>query len=423
MSVVPFGARVAAGRAATLLAILLLGLGCRSAAEIAPVPEAPLRWYKGNTHAHTLWDNGDALPELAADWYKRRGYDFVVLSDHNEHNALLEAERWVEIAPAAPGGVSSATLEDLVRRFGASWPLVREAGGKRELRLRTFSELEKEFRKDPRFLLIRGEEIGDSFQGKMIHHNALNIESVLLPPGGASVREVLQRGVRAVESQACSTGHRTLIHLNHLNLGWAVAAEDLIAVTSERFFEVYNGHPLARNAGDGAHPSTEVLWDRVLTARLRSGKQALLYGLAADDAHHYFSKGDARPGRGWIMVRAPELTADALLRAMDEGDFYSSTGILLSDVSRGECGLSVKVAPEPGIHYRIRFIGSRAGKADAGIVLEDIRGTEGTYAYEGDELYVRAVVTSDRPVADPTRAGECESAWIQPVQVGWTVGR
>ena len=52
-------------------------------------------WLKGNTHAHTLWDDGDALPETVVEWYRSRGYNFLVLSDHNERNALSGAERKV----------------------------------------------------------------------------------------------------------------------------------------------------------------------------------------------------------------------------------------------------------------------------------------------------------------------------------------
>ena len=47
------------------------------------------RWFKGNTHTHTLWSDGNDFPETAADWYKSKGYDFLVLSDHN----VCSAER------------------------------------------------------------------------------------------------------------------------------------------------------------------------------------------------------------------------------------------------------------------------------------------------------------------------------------------
>ena len=49
-----------------------LGFLFSCAPTTARSPET--RWYKGNTHAHTLWDNGDALPEEVASWYRDRGY-------------------------------------------------------------------------------------------------------------------------------------------------------------------------------------------------------------------------------------------------------------------------------------------------------------------------------------------------------------
>lgn len=45
--------------------------------------QARLRWYKGNTHTHTLNSDGDSHPDDVAKWYKQRGYAFVVLTDHN----------------------------------------------------------------------------------------------------------------------------------------------------------------------------------------------------------------------------------------------------------------------------------------------------------------------------------------------------
>ena len=34
------------------------------------------------------------------------------------------------------------------------------------------------------------------------------------------------------------------------------------------------------------------------------------------------------------MVRAPHLTAEAMVKAMETGDFYASTGVTLSDIRR-----------------------------------------------------------------------------------------
>jgi hypothetical protein len=401
-----------------LLLGALLGPG-ESTAPAGATPPPREHWYRGNTHAHSLWDNGDALPELAAEWYRSRGYDFVAITDHNEKGALSEAERWIDVGTQGESPVTSETVAELRRRFGEDWPVVREVDGRLKLRLKTMSELERAFPKDRPFLLLRGEEIGDEFGGKLIHHNALNVDHILPPPGGTSIRDVMGRALAAAQGESRRTGKSVLVHLNHPNLGWAVGAGDLEAVADERFLEIYNGHPLAENRGKAGHPGMERIWDEVLTARLRKARGPVLYGLATDDAHHYSGRGSARPGRGWVMVHARELSAEALLRSMDAGDFYSSTGVMLSELEAGECGLSVKVAAETGVRYTIRMIGTRSGSSEIGAVLQETEGPQAYYSFLGDELYVRAVVRSDRPMRDPSTEGDLEMAWGQPVVVRW----
>ena len=48
-----------------------------------------LKWFKGNIHTHTTESDGDDTPENVVRWYRRHGYDFLVLSDHN-HLTLFE---------------------------------------------------------------------------------------------------------------------------------------------------------------------------------------------------------------------------------------------------------------------------------------------------------------------------------------------
>ena len=43
------------------------------------------KWYKGNTHVHTvLCGHADSTPEVVAQWYHDRGYNFLVLIEHNK---------------------------------------------------------------------------------------------------------------------------------------------------------------------------------------------------------------------------------------------------------------------------------------------------------------------------------------------------
>ncbi len=215
------------------------------------------RWYKGNTHTHTLWSDGDALPEVAAEWYKSHGYHFLVLSDHN---VVQQGEAWRKIGTAR-GELAPDRLERFVERFGPGAVTLREQGGVREVRLRTLAELRAAFEEKGKFIFIAGEEITDTFGKLPIHHNSMNHTELIRPTGGTSVQDILERTVRAVEEVARKTGKPVLVHLNHPNFGWAVTAEDIARVKGERFFEVYKGHRGVRNYGDAERPGTEAIWD------------------------------------------------------------------------------------------------------------------------------------------------------------------
>ena len=58
---------------------------------------------------------------------------------------------------------------------------------------------------------------------------------------------------------------------------------------------------------------------------------------------------------------------------------------------------------------------TRIYSADIGAVLAEVRGPRAEYNFHGDELYVRAKVTSTKPKANPYAIGEVEAAWVQPV--------
>ncbi|MFW6129458.1 MAG: hypothetical protein ACOC6P_04355, partial [Candidatus Aminicenantaceae bacterium] len=39
------------------------------------------KWYKGNTHCHTLNSDGDFYPRQVIRWYRDHEYNFLVISD------------------------------------------------------------------------------------------------------------------------------------------------------------------------------------------------------------------------------------------------------------------------------------------------------------------------------------------------------
>jgi predicted metal-dependent phosphoesterase TrpH len=309
----------------------------------APRPDAhnaALNWYKGNTHTHTLNSDGDSSPDDVAKWYRAHGYHFLVLTDHN-----------------------------VLTRVDA---------------LNALHGL------DDRFLIIRGEEVTDRFGDRPIHINGLGVTELVEPQHGTSTVDVMQRNVNAIRAA------NGVPHINHPNFGWAVTANELAQLRNTKLFEIYNGHPQVNNVGGGDVPGLEAAWDTILTRGVQ------LYGLAVDDAHHFKRPEDrsaARPGQGWIYVRASSLSPDSILTAMERGDFYSSTGVELSDYQVTASTMTVTVRASNWSKYRIQFIGK------SGRVLSEVAESKAEYRFRGDEGYVRARVVESNGLM----------AWTQPV--------
>jgi hypothetical protein len=418
---------------AVWLVVVLQTVGWTVAAAAAETEtRGPDGWWKGNLHTHTLWSDGDDFPESIVDWYKTNGYHFLALSDHN---VMQHGTRWV----AVKGDSRTVAFDKYKARFGSDWVDERLTGGVLETRLKTLAEFRVLFEAKQRFLMIPSEEITDSFQKLPVHLNASNLREFIPPRGGTSVVDVMQRNIDAVMEQRERTGQAMFPHVNHPNFGWAMTAEDLMQVRNEQFFEVYNGHPAVRNRGDTHHVSLERMWDILLAFRLSRLNLGPLYGLAVDDAHNYhaFSGGKSNPGRGWVMVRASRLKPEALITAMEAGDFYASTGVSLKRLRRNEREISLEILPEPGVSYTTYFVGTLKGfdptsrrrpppakgvrpvtryySREIGLILGKVSGLKARYEMAGDELYVRAKVVSTKPKRHPSFDGETEVAWIQPV--------
>jgi hypothetical protein len=246
--------------------------------------------------------------------------------------------------------------------------------------------------KDGTFLLIRGEEVSDRFDGKPVHINGLDVAEKVDPQKGSSLVDVLQRNIDAIRRV------RGVPHINHPNFQWALSTADVQSVRNNRLLEIYNGHPQVNNLGGGGVPGLEQVWDAILS----SGTQ--LYGIAVDDAHNFKDPGNpavAGPGRGWVVVRAERLEARSILEALESGQFYASTGIELTDYTATDRAMTVTVRKDAWAKYRIQFIGK------GGRVLHEAIDSPAEYVFKGDEGYVRAKVLESNG----------RVAWLQPVML------
>ena len=394
---------------------------------------AEAKWWKGNLHTHTLWSDGDDYPEQIAKWYKDHGYHFLTLTDHN---TLQTGERWIDVMKSKGG---PPALDKYSKAWGRAWVQTRTREGRQEVRLRTLEEFRSHLEKPGAFLMIKGEEITDRWKNAPVHMNATNLRELIKPQGGNSVLEVMQANMNQLLSQRKTTGQPMFLHLNHPNFGWGVTAEDLMRVKGESFFEVYNGHPSVRNIGDKTHASTERMWDIINTRRLSELNMNILYGLATDDSHNYhgLAPGRSNSGRGWVMVRAAKLEPVSLISAMESGNFYSSTGVTLKELTQTKKEIAISVALEKGISYTIQFIGTRKGydpknepytlasgaklrvthrySDDIGQVLATIKGPRAVYRLKGDEIFVRAKIISSKLQKNAITPNANEMAWTQPI--------
>lgn len=429
---------------AAIAAVAICGLILWGTSRSTGIPHAStsllaadetLKWYRGNLHTHTHWSDGDDYPEMVALWYSEHNYDFLAFTDHN---TLLDKERWIDVAKSKGG---EKAFERLKTRFPDGWVQERSSdAGRVETRLKMFSEVSAKLSLPGRFLLMQGEEVSDKFGSIPIHMNATNLNQLAEPRGGESVYDVMQRNTDALLAQRQRSRQPMLIHLNHPNFHYAITAEDLMRVRGDNFFEVYNGHPSVNNDGDVTHASSERLWDIILTHRLAELDLPLMYGLATDDGHNYHNipSRAAEPGRGWVMVLAHELTAAALIGALESGRFYASSGVLLEHVAVTTDKIDIRVRPAEGVEYTIEFIGTRRGynresepvldangeplnvtrrySSDIGQVLQTVAGPAAQYRFTPADIYVRARITSTRTHPNPSTPDELERAWCQPAK-------
>ncbi len=401
-----------------ILSVLLLPLFLSTASA--------QNWYRGNTHTHSLWSDGNDFPEMITEWYLQNDYDFMALSDHN---ILADSEKWVAldyILNRQKGEETPAMEKYLARYAGTDWIETHDNKGKKEVRLKKLEEYRSLFEKRGEFLIIEAEEISAGFEKMAIHINALNIQEVIQPLKGKSVREVMSLNLQAIAKQEKTTGEPILAHLNHPNFRWSITAEDLAHVIEEKFFEVYNGHPGINHHGDKTRPGDEKIWDIANTIRIAELKQPPLYGVATDDSHNYHG-GPNTPGRGWVMVRAKRLDPKSLIAAMRKGDFYASSGVYLDEISwnKKTREITFEIQADGDSNFTSELIGTRKnyqanadkGQTGVGEVLATKKGHSITFPIPEDLLYARITITSSKGATNPSFDGQKKQAWTQPI--GW----
>ena len=229
-------------------------------------------WYKGNLHIHTTNSDGPFTPRKTVNYYKKRGYQFLCITDHDK---------------------------------------VTEVEGRRE----------------EKCLVLKGAEYGVSLEkGQAAHLVAITMKDDIIKTENTDKKEVF----RQIKKQ------RAEIILAH-PCGSDLALDALFALEDYIGLEVFNAFFYCR-AREKAYSTTH--WDELL----KKGQK--IWGFASDDGHGYGPQDTPKDmACCWIMVKASSLSADTILTAIKEGNFYSSHGPAILDFRIEGRGCYGKTSP------------------------------------------------------------------------------
>ena len=315
-------------------------------------------WYKGNLHSHTVNSDGCLTPEESVELFRRHGYSFLCLSDHDVYTDYTETFNCEDFI-ILPGLEASAILYE---KEGS--PLRKKVHHMQAI-LGT-----EEMRRQAKLPLYKHKEIHpvDKYYGDW-------------------------DGKQAAQKLADDMRDRGfLVTYNHPV--WSrVRVEEFMDIEGIWALEIFN-YNTVNESGTGYDESS---WDIML----REGKQ--IFAFASDDNHNEGLFDDACGG--YIVVKAPELTHEAILQAMIAGNYYSSAGPEIYDWGIRDGKAYVKCSPV----YRIDFIAGNCINDGISRLCDSYEETmDGAeFQLKGHEEYVRVKCTD--------KYGR--TAWGNPIQI------
>ena len=294
-------------------------------------------WFKGNLHCHTTNSDGALPPKQTAEAFRKKGYHFLALTEHERYTDLREELNRDDFI-ILPGLEASATVH-------YTWENPYELKTHHLLGLLGTEQMQRSAKSG---LYQHMEHIGK----RMYFRNWDPVTA-----GQELVDELRDHGL--------------FVTYNHPV--WSrVTGEDFLPLDGVWAMEIYN---YASEYGDATGYDV-IHYDQSL--RLKKGWKAY----AADDNH---SLADAFGG--FVMVQAPSLSHDDIVQALLDGNYYSSSGPEIYEYGIRDGKVYVKCGPVS----RIDFIAGNVVGA-GGTVHPDKAGetiSEAVFALKGNESFVR----------------------------------
>lgn len=268
-----------------------------------------MKQYKANLHSHTVFSDGKLTPEAMVEAYRDKGYSVLAITDHE-----------------APYDHSDLTTTDFLVLTGYE----------------AYIRPTERCKFDP-----FGPEIHMNLFAKDPH----NVTFVCYDPASC---KYMPREVAETRPKAGVTGPRRysveyinqfirtanengyLVCYNHPC--WSMEEEsDVLNYEGLFSLEIYNTGCMK----DNGYEHNMALFDKFQ----RRGK--FIYCHGADDNHNTKPLDDPYSGSfgAWTMIMAKELTYPAVIEALENGDFYASTGPQILELSLADDRVSIKCSP------------------------------------------------------------------------------
>lgn len=285
-------------------------------------------FYKANLHCHSDYSDGQLTPEELKRLYKGAGYSVLAITDHEGifDHSYLNDDSFLTI-PGYERELNDETHYD--ERYG--WDSVRTTHlciyPKDPKQLKCVAA-DPEF-VHPKFRWMHTPELKE----KMEYIG----EPFYFTPSVKDVNHII--------AEANKNGF--LVTFNHPE--WSQQPYEVFSQYKGMFaMEVHNtGCTLS-----GFNDSTSVFYDMML----RNGNK--LFCIAADDNHndHPIDSPYSDSLGGWVMIKADELTHAAVINALEQGNFYSSTGPEIHELFIEDGAVHISTSPASRIKI---FTGNR----------------------------------------------------------------
>jgi hypothetical protein len=297
------------------------------------------QWYKGNLHCHTTNSDGCLTPAEAVELFRSHGYHFLCLSDHDLYSDYRPSFNRGDFI-LLPGLEASAVLYESSTGLRKKVHHLHGILGTEEMQAQASHAL---FHHKETFPVARYYDIWD----------------------GAKVAQQLADALSA---------RGMFVTYNHPV--WSRVEEaEFLPIKGLWALEIYN-YGMVNESYTGYD---ELHWDSFL----RQGRH--LFAFAADDNHNEGTFPDALGG--YIMVKSPELSHEALVQNLLCGNFYASSGPQIFDWGIREGVAYVDCSPV----CRIDFIAGNYINDGCSCLSPSPSHTltHGEYRLKGHESYVR----------------------------------